>query len=289
MYYTNVSGLFQGTQLVSMNTRREKVLRYVETPTNQSKVTWISASNQFAGQYAAASFGRYATQFYIDHLLSLEIGDPLWRELSDCASSGFFQDTDESPLHVLFNRCYGYGGHLEEKQCHLLIRQLLAYGYELDHANNPKKRGAIFTYCCQEFGHSPRYKPAILLLLELGANPNLFPQQQIPPFKHILLSGDQAVLQALINHPKFDFDSSDANGRKPIHHVVELGRDDLIHEFLERAEIDINAQDTSGRTALHISVIRNKDAIVKKLLSIYGVRIYLIDGNGRTPLALATY
>lgn len=178
-----------------------------------------------------------------------------------------------------------------------LVRELVQHGYDIDETwLRSDRQGGALNSCChrlyqdgQMFGGNGDVRRTVLLLLKLGANPNLPRQAPRSNIYRVLSNEEWGVYDAFLSNSLFDADAPDERGKATIHHLVTCAPSRKILELTESRKIMLNAQDKSGSTALHLAVTYRKLEAVKTLLRIPGVRVDLIDVQGRTPLALAAY
>lgn len=169
------------------------------------------------------------------------------------------------------------------------MRQFVSHGYDLNDEGTPKE-GALLNFCPLNAKSRNDCIGLIVLLLELGADPNLYPTEAQSNVKQAILPDHASLVELLIRHESFDPDRVDGGGRSALHHLASSGKMPLLELFLEyRQAVDLNVQDRLGVTALHLAVDRGNLDMVRYLLQMPDIRIDLPDKRGRTPLALATW
>lgn len=237
----------------------------------------------------------YAFTSCLAHLASLPAEDPLWLEYANTASSSYYSERS-SPIRDILKRAFHWPADITSTKCQQLVQAFSQAGYDLNEANDPACRGAILNSCYANIKELRKdssgwqgYVEMIPLLINLGADVNLYPEGQSSNIKLAILGGLKSVYETVANHPNFDPQVMDSQGRTVLHHVVAMGQTKWALEFLNRTDIDVNAQDASGSTPLHFAVRTEKQEVVEKLLATYGIRVDLIDVDGKTPLTLATY
>jgi len=99
----------------------------------------------------------------------------------------------------------------------------------------------------------------------------------------LLLSRDQSAKGYFIS--EVEVNTTDANGKTPLHYAVELQDVQLVDFFLKQGAKP-NVHDLDLQTPLGISVEKNNAAITK-LLAEAGADIHLVFKNNRTPADLA--
>jgi ankyrin repeat protein len=223
----------------------------------------------------------------------LPVEHPLWLEFAKTADSGYFKNPRTSPALSLLDSVLPSreNGILPLAKIHDLLRRFVANGYDLNDADVPGKSGRILNTCCS-YGKKvyDQYGSTVPLLLELGADPNLYPQGEPCNLKVALRDGQRdEVVDALLDHPEFDPNMTDDGGQTALHALIESSSDSKIISFLGRNYLSINAQDRQGRTALHLAISRAREGVIRPLLNYPNIKVHLVDINGRTPLALATW
>ncbi|KAH6895556.1 ankyrin repeat-containing domain protein [Thelonectria olida] len=230
----------------------------------------------------------YAIEHHLSHLASLPSDHPLWIKYAETASSGYFTSKKMTPLHWLFKECFYTRSErlMPTKKCHDVVRAFVSHGYDLNNRDK-EYRGAILNFCC--FGNGKGFRLTVPLLLELGADPNLYPPKSEANLKAALMLKQDDVSSILLKHPKFDPNEVDGHGQSALHHLVEFGTDQAIFALLDSRAVEVNVQDRVGYTPLHLAVARERAEVVRQLLLVPSIRLDLIDKRGRTPLALATW
>ncbi|CAJ0545078.1 Ff.00g085510.m01.CDS01 [Fusarium sp. VM40] len=236
----------------------------------------------------------YATSHFYWHINQLPTDDPLWLLFADTAGKysiytlesmwPMHRYFDGSPLqHILFSNS------IPDSSALGLTRRFHEHGYDLDEKWRHSSRGAILRSCCY-YAKTESSKEAALLLLELGANPNLPENSDRTNIGHALENGAWNLYDALLSHPMTDLSARNVLGETLLHHQMQFGTLDRIAELLDLIdEVDLNPQDCEGRTPLHVATMLEKEHAVRMLLARPGIRLNLVDNMGRTPLALATY
>jgi ankyrin repeat protein len=236
----------------------------------------------------------YATSHFHWHINQLPTDDPLWLLFADTAGKysiytlksmwPVYRYFDGSPLeHILFSHS------IPDSSALGLTRRFHEHGYDVDEKWRHSSSGATLRTCCL-FAHDQFRQEAALLLLELGANPNLPENADRTNIGHALEGKAWNLYEALLRHPMTDLSARNARGETLLHHQMQFGTLDRIAELLDLIdEVDLNPQDCEGRTPLHVATMLEKEDAVRMLLARPGIRLNLVDNMGRTPLALATY
>lgn len=102
-------------------------------------------------------------------------------------------------------------------------------------------------------------------LLELGANPNLEPENGETPAQVAVKKGGLHILEVLVQHGA-QLSYKDRVGRGVLSHAIVWKSVDLISYLWTRPEIDIDEQDLSGQTPLMQAAIQGSD-VVEELLA----------------------
>ncbi|KAF3764686.1 ankyrin [Cryphonectria parasitica EP155] len=244
-------------------------------------------------------FLSYAGDFHKRHILSLPYTDYLWLVYADAGGPGSLYTLPEfskrwafweTPLQVVISE-------VAMPHRETLLREFVQHGYDINETwlRSDRQGGALHSCCRILYQDAPQFrgngdvKRTVLLLLALGADPNLPREAPRSNIASVILEGNWDVYHALLRNKLFDPNAPDERGRATIHHLVSHAPSDMIPELVEGGTIEINAQDKSGSTALHLAVTYQMLDTVRTLLRIPGTRLDLTDVQGRTPLALAAY
>ncbi|KAF4969332.1 hypothetical protein FSARC_3407 [Fusarium sarcochroum] len=250
---------------------------------------WDSLTIQDGSWTSRIQLLDYAVSQYLSHLASLPSDHPLWITYAETADSGYFARDNTSPLHPLFTETFSRW--ISEKlmsieKCHEVVRAVVSHGYDLN-GKDKNTRGSILNFCCG--GDGEGFKLTVPLLLDLGADPNLYPPGKDSNLKAALYKNHQDTAKVLLRHPKFDPNQTDRNGQSALHHLIGFSSDEAIFTLLENRVVEVNIQDRVGSTPLHLAVDRQRSEVVRRLLLAPHIRLDIIDKHGRTPLALATW
>ncbi|KAK7402702.1 hypothetical protein QQX98_011566, partial [Neonectria punicea] len=208
---------------------------------------------QDENQTSPPQLSDYAVSHHLSHLASLPSDHPLWITYAETADSSYFA-RNITPLHPLFIETFS--GWISEKpmsikKCHDVVQAVVSHGYDLN-CKDKDTRGSILNLCCR--GDGEGFRLTVPLLLDLGANPNLYPSGADANLKAALMENHQDTSNVLLRHPKFDPNQTDRNGQSALHHLVELGGDEAIFALLENKAVEVNIQDRFGSTPLHLAV-----------------------------------
>ncbi|KAF4468392.1 ankyrin repeats (3 copies) domain-containing [Fusarium albosuccineum] len=233
----------------------------------------------------------YASRHFCWHINKVSPGDPLWLLFADTAGKysiytlSTLWPADKyyrtSPLqYVLFN--------MPHDSALDLIRRFQKHGYDVDE-KWLSSSGEALQLCCKH-ANEQFSKKAALLLLELGANPNL-PENSYRSNIGLALEVEAWDLyDALLSHPMTDLSARNHYGETLLHHQARFGPLERLEELLDMiSEVDLSVQDREGLTPLHVATSLGREDAVRMLIGKPGIRLNLTDNIGRTPLALATY
>lgn len=171
-----------------------------------------------------------------------------------------------------------------------LIKKFSDAGYDMDESWLPRlQRGYALSYCTRKAKSDATMEQMALLLLELGANPNLPEEPLVSNFRSTIERGLWDLYDALLQHPWIDLDAIDFYGQTIVHNLVQFGPQERLSHLLDHRRIDVNIRDCNWFTPIHLATSLAKPDAVRKLLTVRGVRLDLMDKSGRTPLTLATY
>lgn len=124
----------------------------------------------------------------------------------------------------------------------------------------------------------------VKLLLDAGANPNLFDEEQKTALSHAADKGYLEIVKLLINaHAAID--TQNENGHTPLMFAARAGHAAIV-EFLIRNHAQINMRDNEGNTALHLAIKEGHPHVVKLLLNA-GALTTIPNEQEMTPLMLA--
>ena len=106
------------------------------------------------------------------------------------------------------------------------------------------------------------------------------------PFAWACSNGHEAVAELLMNHPSFEVDKIDGNGKTNLMWASEGGLEQTVKRLLTKLSItDINKRDRYGKTAL---MYAKNDSIADPLLNVQGIEDDNVDENGKTCLMWAS-
>lgn len=233
----------------------------------------------------------YASSHFLWHIEGFARHDPMWLLFSDTAGEksiwsltslwpeGKYYGT--TPLRFVLS-------NMPEAVAFSLARRFQGHGYDMDETWTSCP-GRALQYCCMnansEFGSI-----VALLLLDLGANPNLPKDSFLSNLRLALTAEAWDLYDELLCHPMTDLSARNKQGGTMLHDQVECGPIERISEMLDlTTETDLNAQDRDGYTPLHLATSLGREDVVRLLLNKPGIRLDLTDRLGRTPLTLATY
>ncbi|KAI1861556.1 hypothetical protein JX265_009523 [Neoarthrinium moseri] len=234
----------------------------------------------------------YSANFYLNHLQRVNHRDDIWLKYAAMGSSqsvfAVTKFTGSSLLGVPYISPLNVVALLIGSQ--ELVRRFHENGYDIDDKWNARSGEWRAVQGCSFRLHEKKMKEMMLLLLELGANPN-DPHESVSEtiLQSTIRSGEWDIFQIIMDNPKTDLDRQNRRGQAALHSLIPHGTDAVLEKFLENGVFDVNAQDAVGYTALHLATYMRKLSRMKKLLQVPGIRIDIIDKQGRTPLALATY
>ena len=167
-----------------------------------------------------------------------------------------------------------------------LAYRFAAHGYDVD----DKWRGhfvrTALYYCC-ELSSLESFQRLALVLLKLGADPNVMDESTC--LQCTIKSGAWDLYEIFLEHPKLVVDLPDNQGRTALHSLIQHTNTARFSHFLGVANCDINAQDSKGNTPLHLATVSRNIEMMKCLLDDPRTRLDIIDKQGRTALTLATY
>ncbi|KAI1115417.1 ankyrin repeat-containing domain protein [Nemania sp. NC0429] len=125
---------------------------------------------------------------------------------------------------------------------------------------------------------------AVERLLDLNANPNLYPAGGESPVQVAIRRGGQSIVEVLVkNGSKLDY--QDKCGRGVLSHAISHQSFHLLPYLLQQPSIDINQQDAFGRTPL-INVTIKGHIIIDEILK-KKPNLNVPDRWGKTALAHA--
>ncbi|UZP34905.1 hypothetical protein NXS19_002721 [Fusarium pseudograminearum] len=233
----------------------------------------------------------YASSHFLWHIEGFARHDPMWLLFSDTAGEKSIWS-----LNSLWPEGKYYGttplrfvlSNMPEAVAFSLARRFQGHGYDMDETWSSCP-GRALQYCCMnansEFGSI-----VALLLLDLGANPNLPKESFLSNLRLALAAEAWDLYDELLCHPMTDLSARNKQGGTMLHDQVECGPIERISEMLDlTTETDLNAQDRDGYTPLHLATSLGREDVVRLLLNKPGIRLDLTDKLGRTPLTLATY
>ena len=128
----------------------------------------------------------------------------------------------------------------------------------------------------------------VKLLLDYGDDTDLNAEDwdRRTSFAWACSNSHEAVAQLLVNHPSFEVNKVDDNGRTNLMWASENGLEQAVKRFLTKLSItDINKKDQVKRTAL---MYAKTDSIADQLLNLDGIKINSIDQDGMTCLMVAS-
>jgi len=176
---------------------------------------------------------------------------------------------------------------VHEFRSDILVKRFADYGYDLDEKWK-KKPSQTISKCCLEAEREPTKEKLVLLLIELGANPNGY-YIGLTGLQHTIAGHIKTLYHKLLEHPKIDLDDQDYAGRTALHYLVLHGDTEDLTKFLRCTGFNVNSHDRLGFTPLHFAISLQKKETMELLLKVPGIRVDLTDNQGRTPLTLATY
>jgi ankyrin repeat protein len=253
-------------------------------------------------------FFEYSSKYFIYHLSGLSHDDDLWLGFArmGCTQSIFGRKARPFIEAILLSKFYGgsMAVHLSSPLIHIvrdiqsedLVRRFISAGYDIDDKWRTNKilvwpRGidgsSALYFCCDWATTGMRLAGLGLLLLELGASPNV--ADDLTCLQCVLRSDVPALYDKILAHPQIDLDLRDSTGSTIVHHLVKGSHISRLSYLLNNKDCNVNAQDATGFTPLHIATLcRNLDAM-KVLLDDHRIRLDITDKQGRTPLTVATY
>ncbi|KAH7187135.1 ankyrin repeat-containing domain protein [Fusarium oxysporum] len=236
-------------------------------------------------------FISYAASHFMWHIGSFPADDPLWMSFADTAGEfSVYNLMEPKPFRMKSPLHYIVSDQIIPETALDLIRRFNDHSYDMNDSWSLDACGEPLSYCCAGAYGSEFLKEAALLLLELGANPNLPERPYELNLTLVLRRRVWDLYDALFCHPMTDLSARNKIDRTLLHDLVKLGPDERTAELLDIVtEIDLNAQDCEGYSPLHVAVILEKEEAARMLIDKPGIRLDLRDNMGRTPLTVATY
>lgn len=119
-------------------------------------------------------------------------------------------------------------------------------------------------------------------LLQAGANPNLFHQNESSPLMVAVLEEQAEVLQLLMEAPSTNLDQQDRYGATALMYAVRMGKEKPVR-YLLKAGADPNLRDIEGETALMYAVGTQNKEVIQALLE-GGAEVALKNFDGLSVL-----
>jgi len=137
-------------------------------------------------------------------------------------------------------------------------------------------------------GDDERHSECIKILLEAGAEMELFSLKGWVPLHYAMASGDLAGARVLLEGGA-NIEVQDPMGQTPLHRAAIAGKTECLRLLLqcERCTADtVNIKDDMGRTVMHWACLHNRQDMVTMCIK-RGVNIGIVDKSGRLAEELA--
>lgn len=163
------------------------------------------------------------------------------------------------------------GGHLDS------MRMLLEYAAKTERGSGQESRNVALIVA-----YESKNRPAIRLLLDFGADPNLENGHDIGSVLHrVACDGDVEMVRLFLDQGG-NIELKNPLGLTPLQLAAEAGQTAVVRLLLAR-KADVNDKSGAGKTSLHYAA-RQKYSDVASLLLAAGAEVDAADSEGQTPL-----
>ena len=160
-----------------------------------------------------------------------------------------------------------------------IVRSLIDRGADLNAKSKDKHQKSYYVQGAPLFmAIEEEYRDIVLLLLEGGADTEVWNSYQKTPLYMASCFGPADIVRQLISHGA-DLNAESEFGYTALHGASSDGRPEILRILLEHGA-NPNALTHSGRTALHLA----EEATVVELLLEYGANVDVRDNERWTPL-----
>jgi len=171
------------------------------------------------------------------------------------------------------------------KDVEMLVEDLKHNVNEQDHQGLAALHWAVLG---RPKGDDERHAACLKILLENGADTELFSLKGWVPLHYAISSGDLEGTRVLLEHGA-NIEVQDPMGQTPLHRAAIAGRTECLRTMLqcERCTSDtVNLKDDMGRTVMHWACLHNRQDMVTMCIK-KGVNIGIADKSGRLAEELA--
>ncbi|EAY08546.1 hypothetical protein TVAG_487730 [Trichomonas vaginalis G3] len=171
------------------------------------------------------------------------------------------------------------------KNCNSRVTKILLECDRVDLNAKDDNGYTALLYACR---NASLYDVKLLMSKGEKINPNLKSKKGDFPLKFAVISGNEEIIDKLLEHPNIDVNNRDDEGCTALFHAARLSKSSTILQIMEQSEkADPNLSGSNGFSPLIISVLSGNVDCVKTLLSYERTDVNHKDGNGNTALIAA--